>query len=85
MTSIIVEVKIFIFVLIRIVVGGAHSGSTLLLSHFWLFVLAPDDCQNGEFGGMKIGRGNQGIRRKPAPAPLCPPQRFITILTKLIC
>jgi hypothetical protein len=30
------------------------------------------DC--GAIGGMKIGRGNRGIRRKPAPAPLCPPQ-----------
>jgi hypothetical protein len=25
----------------------------------------------GEIGGMKIGRGNRSIRRKPAPAPLC--------------
>jgi hypothetical protein len=31
-----------------------------------------DDC--GEIGGMKIGRGNRSTRRKPAPAPLCPPQ-----------
>jgi hypothetical protein len=28
----------------------------------------------GAIGGMKIGRGNRGTRRKPAPAPLCPPQ-----------
>jgi hypothetical protein len=31
-----------------------------------------DDC--GAIGGMKIGRGNRSTRRKPAPAPLCPPQ-----------
>jgi hypothetical protein len=31
-----------------------------------------DDC--GAIGGMKIGRGNLSTRRKPAPAPLCPPQ-----------
>jgi hypothetical protein len=31
-----------------------------------------DDC--GAIGGMKIGRGNQSTLRKPAPAPLCPPQ-----------
>jgi hypothetical protein len=31
-----------------------------------------DDC--GAIGGMKIGRGNRRTRRKPAPAPLCPPQ-----------
>jgi hypothetical protein len=30
------------------------------------------DC--GEIGGMKICRGNRSTRRKPAPAPLCPPQ-----------
>jgi hypothetical protein len=30
------------------------------------------DC--GEIGGMKIGTGNRNTRRKPAPAPLCPPQ-----------
>jgi hypothetical protein len=28
----------------------------------------------GAIGGMKIGRGNRSIRRKPAPAPPCPPQ-----------
>jgi hypothetical protein len=30
------------------------------------------DC--GAIGGMKIGRGNRSTRRKPGPAPLCPPQ-----------
>jgi hypothetical protein len=32
------------------------------------------DCDCGEIGGMKIGWGNQSTRRKPAPAPFCPPQ-----------
>jgi hypothetical protein len=36
-------------------------------------VSAPGDYDDGENGGM-IGRGNQSIRRKPAPVPLCPPQ-----------
>jgi hypothetical protein len=40
----------------------------------WPTVPAPGDYDDGEFGGMKIGRGSQSIRRKPAPAPLCPPQ-----------
>jgi hypothetical protein len=31
-----------------------------------------DDC--GAIGAMKIGRGSRSTRRKPAPAPLCPPQ-----------
>jgi hypothetical protein len=30
------------------------------------------DC--GAVGGMRIGRGNRSTRRKPAPAPLSPPQ-----------
>jgi hypothetical protein len=33
-----------------------------------------DDGDCGEFGGMKIGRENRSTRRKPAPAPFCPPQ-----------
>jgi hypothetical protein len=28
----------------------------------------------GAFGGIKIGRGDRSTRRKPTPAPLCPPQ-----------
>jgi hypothetical protein len=35
--------------------------------HYWPIVPA-------EIGGMKIGRGNLRTRRKPAPAPLRPPQ-----------
>jgi hypothetical protein len=37
-------------------------------------VPAAGDYEDGEFGGMKIGRGNRSTRRKPAPAPLCPSQ-----------
>jgi hypothetical protein len=33
-----------------------------------------DDGDCGEIGGINIGRGNRSTRRKPAPAPLCPPQ-----------
>jgi hypothetical protein len=40
----------------------------------WPIVPAPGVYDDGEFGGMKIGRGNQSTRRKPAPALLCPPQ-----------
>jgi hypothetical protein len=40
----------------------------------WPIVPAPGDYDEGEFGGMKIGRGNRITRRKPAPAPRCPPQ-----------
>jgi hypothetical protein len=54
--------------------GGVHIGSTRHVGHYWLIVPAPDDYDDGEFCGMKIGRGNRSTRRKPAPAPLCPPQ-----------
>jgi hypothetical protein len=37
-------------------------------------VPAPGDYDDGEIGGMMIGRGNRSTRRKPAPVPLCPPQ-----------
>jgi hypothetical protein len=33
-----------------------------------------DDGDCGEIGGTKIGRENRSTLRKPAPAPLCPPQ-----------
>jgi hypothetical protein len=35
-------------------------------------MIGEDDC--GAIGGMKIGSGIGSTRRKPAPAPLCPPQ-----------
>jgi hypothetical protein len=35
-------------------------------------MIGEGDC--GATGGMKIGRGNRSTWRKPAPAPLCPPQ-----------
>jgi hypothetical protein len=37
-------------------------------------VPAPGDYDDGEIGGMMIGRGNGITRRKPAPLSLCPPQ-----------
>jgi hypothetical protein len=48
--------------------GGVQTGSTLHVGP------APGDCEDGDFGGKKIGRGNRSARRKPASAPLCPPQ-----------
>jgi hypothetical protein len=32
------------------------------------------DGKCGEIGGIKIGKGKRSTLRKPAPAPLCPPQ-----------
>jgi hypothetical protein len=54
---------------------GVHTGSTRHCGHNWLIVPAPDDCEDGEVGGMiEFGRGNRTTRRKPAPTPLCLPQ-----------
>jgi hypothetical protein len=40
----------------------------------WPIVPGPCDYDDGEFGGIKIGRGNPSTRRKPAPAPHGTPQ-----------
>jgi hypothetical protein len=56
--------------------GGVDSrlGPLGTSAIYWPIVPAPGDCDDGEFGGMKIGRGNRSTWRKPAPAPLCSPQ-----------
>jgi hypothetical protein len=54
--------------------GGTYV--TRYCGHFWPIVqpqiIDEGDC--GVIGGMKFGRGNRSTRRKPAPAPLCPPE-----------
>jgi hypothetical protein len=62
------------FFLIHIVGGVVHLGPLGTAATDWPILAAPGDYDDGEFGGMKIGRGNRSSRRKPAPAPLCPPQ-----------
>jgi hypothetical protein len=37
---------------------------------YWPIAPAPGNCGDGEFCGMKIGRGTRSTRRKPAPAPV---------------
>jgi hypothetical protein len=54
--------------------GGVQLGPLGTSTTNWPTVPAPGDYEDGEFGGMMIGRGNRSIRRKPAPVPLCPPQ-----------
>jgi hypothetical protein len=43
-------------------------------ANYWPIVFAPGGCEDGEIDGIKIGRANRSAQRKPAPAPLCPPQ-----------
>jgi hypothetical protein len=56
--------------------SGVGLYVTRYCGHFWPIVqpqiIDEGDC--GVIGGMKIGRGNRSTRRKPAPAPLCPPE-----------
>jgi hypothetical protein len=60
--------------LICIVGGGVRLDPLVTAATNRPIVPAPGDCDDGEIGGMMIGRGNLSIRRKPAPVPLCPPQ-----------
>jgi hypothetical protein len=57
--------------------GGVQTASSQHVDHFWPIMRAPGDREVGEFGGMKIGRGNRSTRRKPAPASLCPTTNLI--------
>jgi hypothetical protein len=54
--------------------GGVQLGPLGTAATDWPIVPAPGDYDDEEFGGMKIDRGNRSTLRKPAPAPLCPPQ-----------
>jgi hypothetical protein len=46
-------------------------------------VPVPGDYDDGEIGGMMIGRENRSTRRKPATVPLCPPQTPHAVLTRI--
>jgi hypothetical protein len=65
--------EMLIIFLIRLVEGGVKFGPLGMSAADWLIVPAPGDYDR-EFGGINIGRGNRSTRRKPAPAPLCPPK-----------
>jgi hypothetical protein len=52
---------------LRLVGGGVQLGPLGTAATDWPIVPAPGDYDDEEFGGMNG-------RRKPAPAPLCPPQ-----------
>jgi hypothetical protein len=54
-----------------------QTESTWYVGKYLAYCTSPrmvdDEC--GVVGGMRIGRGNRSTRRKPAPVPLCPPQK----------
>jgi hypothetical protein len=60
--------------LINIVGGGVQLGPLGTAATNRPIVPASGDYDDGEIGGMVIGRGNRSTRRKHAAVPLCPPQ-----------
>jgi hypothetical protein len=62
----------FCVCVIRIVGDGVQLGPLCTSATKWPIVPAPGDYEDGEFGGMMIGRGNRSTWRKPTPVPLCP-------------
>jgi hypothetical protein len=62
-----------LILLIGIVGGGVQLGPLGTTATNMPIVPAPGDYDDGEVGGMMIGKGNRSARRKPAPMPLCPP------------
>jgi hypothetical protein len=59
---------------IRLVGDGFQLGPLGTSATNWPIVPGPGDYDDGEFGGMLIGRGNRSTWREPAPVPLCPPR-----------
>jgi hypothetical protein len=54
--------------------GGTRSLGTAATSGLLYKRQMIDEGDCGAIAGMKIGRGDRSTRRKPAPAPLGPPQ-----------
>jgi hypothetical protein len=54
--------------------GGVQLGPLGTAATNRPIVPAPGDYDDGETGGMMIGKGYGSTRRKSAPEPLCPPQ-----------
>jgi hypothetical protein len=64
----------FLFFLIGIVGGGVQLGPLGTAATNRPIVPAPGDYDDGEIGGMMIGRGIRSTWSRRAPVPLCPPQ-----------
>jgi hypothetical protein len=63
-----------IIFLIGIVGGGVQLGPLGTAATNRPIVPAQGDYDDGEIGGMIIGRGNRSTLRKPSSVLLCPPQ-----------
>jgi hypothetical protein len=69
-----------VFFLIGILGGGVQLGPLGTVATNGTIVPAPGDYDDGEIGGMMIGRGNRSTLRKAAPVQLCPPQNLTCLL-----
>jgi hypothetical protein len=59
----------FVFVFLILIVGdGVQLCPRGMSATAWHIVPAPGDNDDGEYGGIKIGRGNRSTRRKLAPS-----------------
>jgi hypothetical protein len=54
--------------------GGVQLGPLGTSATDWPIVPASCDYDDGEFVGIKIGKGNRSTSIIPAPEPLCLPQ-----------
>jgi hypothetical protein len=63
--------NIFIIILSGVGLSPLGTAATTGLLYQPLMI---DDGDCGAIDEMKIGMGNRSTRRKPTPAPLCPPQ-----------
>jgi hypothetical protein len=54
--------------LIRIVGGGIQLGPLGTSATNWPIVPAPGDYEDGEFGGLVVGRENRSIREQTCPS-----------------
>jgi hypothetical protein len=66
--------RVYIYYLIGILGGGFQLGPLATAATNRLILPVPGDYDNGEIGGMMIGKVNPSTRKKSAPLPLCPPQ-----------
>jgi hypothetical protein len=74
-------ISFYVYIYIGIVGGGVQLGPLATAATNRPIVPAPGDYDDEEFGGI-IGRGNRSTRRKPAPAPLCPPETPHAVQTR---
>jgi hypothetical protein len=54
--------------------GGVQLGPLGTAATDWPIVPAPNDYDDGEFGGMKIDPGKPKYSEKTRPSTTCPPQ-----------